>query len=70
MNKYDKVFEPQMSSKQVTTLYFRLCDEVKGDEEARRELYEAHMRAWETATKREREKFDKALEEGYILCAN
>lgn len=68
MNKYDKAFASDMSSKQVTTLYFRLIDEVRYDERAKKALYEAHIKAWERATKKEHERFDQALKEGYILC--
>lgn len=70
MNKYDNFFTPDMSSKQVTLLYFQLCDEVANDENEKNRLYDAHMRAWENATKREADEFNKAFDAGYILCTN
>ncbi|MDO5131437.1 MAG: hypothetical protein Q4D81_00460 [Eubacteriales bacterium] len=68
MNKYDKAFASDMSSKQVTALYFKLIDGVRYDETAKKELDDAHMRAWRRATKKENERFDQALKEGCILC--
>jgi tRNA(Leu) C34 or U34 (ribose-2'-O)-methylase TrmL len=65
MNKYDNAFASDMSSKQVTALYFRLIDEVRYDEKAKKELDDAHMKAWDRATKKEHERFDQALKEGY-----
>ena len=68
MNKYDKAFASDMSSKQVTALYFRLIDEVRYDETAQRDLYDAHLRALRRASKKENERIDQALKEGYFLC--
>ena len=68
MSKYDKLFTPEMSTKQITNLYFRLVDEVMNDENAQKELYEAHLKAWRKATKKEKEEYAKALKDGFILC--
>ena len=69
MNKYNQVFAPVMSSKQVTMLYFKLYDEAKKNGTLK-ELESAHKNAWEAATKRENLEWDKAREEGYMLCAD
>lgn len=70
MNEFDQFFNSNMSSKQITMLFLRLSDTVKGDNQKYKKLNEAHMRAWRTATQRENEDFDKALKEGYLMCAN
>ena len=70
MNKFEKLFDVGMSSKQITMLYFRLCDDVRHDDSLKKELDEAHMKAWEKATEREHEAFYKAMEKGRILCTN
>ena len=70
MNKYDKLFKQNMSTKQVTMLFFMLDDEIAGNEDERRMLDEAHMRAWRRANKRETNEAYDALENGYALCAN
>lgn len=70
MNEFDSYFSANMSSKQITMLFFKMSDTVKGDEQKYKRLNEAHMRAWRAANQRESEDFDKALKEGYFLCAN
>lgn len=67
MNEFVSLFDPYMSSRQVTTLYLELYDETKNNSKAKHDLYNTHMKAWRRSKKEGNERLNLALTEGCII---
>ena len=69
MNNYDDLFKPNFTTKQVTMLYCRLIDDVRGNDEEMKKLDEATSRAYSRALDKAFKESEEAMKNGYaILC--